>query len=50
MMSTLFESLALQDLRDRYENLFQAPQGHATILFIWQDGISGVAQLIDACL
>ena len=47
----LFECPALQDLRDRYENLFQAPQGHAVILFMWQDDIiGGVARFIDACL
>ena len=28
------ECPALQDLRDRYENLFQAPQGDAMILFM----------------
>ena len=41
---------ALQDLRDRYENLFQAPQGDAMIHFMWQDCIIGVARFIDACL
>ena len=40
----------LQDLRDRYENLFQAPQGDAMLLFMWQDDIIGVARFIDACL
>ena len=50
MRSTLcFECPALQDLRDRYENLFQAPQGDAMILFMRQDDIIGVAQFIDAC-
>ena len=46
----LFECPALQDLRDRYEDLFQAPQGDAMILFMWQDDIIGVARFIDACL
>ena len=46
----LFECPALQDLRDRYENLFQAPQGDAMLLFMWQDDIIGVARFIDACL
>ena len=51
----MFECPALQNLRDRYENLFQAPQGDAminlmNILFIWQDDIIGVARFIDACL
>ena len=41
---------ALHDLRDRYGNLFQAPQGDAMILFMWQDDIIGVARFIDACL
>ena len=31
------------------ENLFQAPQGDAMILFMWQDDIIGVARFIDAC-
>ena len=39
----LFECLALQDLHDRYQHLFQAPQGDAMILFMWQDDIIGVA-------
>ena len=38
----VFECPALQDLRDRYENLFQAPQGDAMILFMWQDDRIGV--------
>ena len=46
----LFEYPAFQDLRDRYEDLFQAPQGDAMILFMWQDDIIGVARFIDACL
>ena len=46
----VFECPALQDLRDRYENLFQAPEGDAMILFMWQDDIMGVACFIDACL
>ena len=46
----MFECLALQDLRDRYGILFQAPQGDAMILFSWQDDIIGVARFIDACL
>ena len=46
----LFECPALQDLRDRYENLFQAPQSDAMILFMWQDDIIGLAPFIDACL
>ena len=41
---------ALQDLRDRHENLFQAPQGVAKIFFMWQDDIIGGARFIDACL
>jgi hypothetical protein len=39
----VFECPALQDLRHRYENLFQAPEGDAMILFMWQDNIVGVA-------
>ena len=46
----VFECPALQDLRDKCENLFQAPQGDAMLLFMWQDDIIGVAQFIDACL
>ena len=46
----VFECPALQDLRDRYENLFQAPRGDAMILFMWQDDIIGVARFMDACL
>ena len=38
------------DALDGYENLFQAPQGDAMILFMWQNDISGVARFIDACL
>ena len=45
----LFECPELQDLRDGYEKLFQAPQGDAMIL-MWQDDIIGVARFIDACL
>ena len=45
----LIESPALQDLQNRYENSFQAPQGHAMILFMWQDNILGVARFVDAC-
>ena len=37
------------DALDGYENLFQAPQGDAMILFMWQDDISDVARFIDAC-
>ena len=44
-----FECPALQDLHDRYETLFQASQGDAMILFMWQDDIIGVARSIDAC-
>ena len=33
-----------------FQNLFQAPQGDAMILFMWQDDIIGVARFIDACL
>ena len=46
----LVECPALQDLLDRYENLFQAPQNDAMILFMWQDDIIGVARFTDACL
>ena len=46
----VFECPALQDLRDRNKNLFEAPQGDAMILFMWQDDIIGVARFIDACL
>ena len=46
----VFECPALQDLRDRYANLFQAPQGDAMILFVWQDDVVGVARFSDACL
>ena len=48
-LSLWFECFTLQNLRDTYENLFQAPQGHAMILFMWQDDIIGVARIIDAC-
>ena len=43
----LYECPALQDLRDRYENLFQAYQGDAMTLFMWQDDVIGVARVID---
>ena len=33
-MHLVFECRALQDLRDRYENLFQAPQGDAMIPYM----------------
>ena len=46
----LFECPALQDLLNRYENLFQAPHGDAVILFMRQDDIIGVAWIIDASL
>ena len=46
----MFECPALQGMRDRYGNLFRAPQGDAMILFMWQDDIIGVARFIDACL
>ena len=46
----MFECPALQDLRDRCKNLYQAPQGDAMILFMSQYDIIGVAQFIDACL
>ena len=46
MGSTLcVECPALQDLRDRYENLFQAPQGDAMMLFMCQDDVIGVASI-----
>ena len=48
--SLLFECPSLQGLRDKYENLFQAPQGGAMILFMWQDDMTGFAHFIDACL
>ena len=48
------DAAALQNLHDRYENLFQAHQVNAVILFMWQDDIIGVARepdrFIDACL
>ena len=44
----MFECPALQDLRDRNKNLFQAPHGDA--IFMWQDDIINVARFIDACL
>ena len=47
-MHLVFERPALQDLFDRCENLFQAPQGDAIILYMWQDDIIGVAWFIDA--
>ena len=46
----VFKCPALQELRDRKKNLFQAPHGDARILFIWQDDIIGGARFIDACL
>ena len=46
----VLECPALQDLRDRNKNLFQAPHGEAMILFMWQDDIIGVARLSDAGL
>ena len=46
----VLECSALQDLRDRYENLFQVPQADAMIPFMWQDDIIGVAVITDACL
>ena len=45
-----FECPALQNLQDRYQNLFQAPQGDVMSLFMWQDDIIGVARSIDICL
>ena len=42
----VFEYPALQDLRDRNKNLFQAPHGDAMILFMRQDDIIGVARFI----
>jgi hypothetical protein len=45
----VLECPALQDLRERYEDLFQAPQGDAMMLFMWQDDIIGVAQSIEKC-
>ena len=50
----VFECPALQDLRNRFENLLQlkAPQGNAMFLFMWQDDIIGFAPFleVDACL
>ena len=46
----LFDCPALQDLRDRNKNLFQAPQCDAMSRFMWQDDIIGVARFIDARL
>ena len=46
----MFECPALQDLRDRYENLLQAPQGDAIVPFMWQDDSVGVARIFDECL
>ena len=46
----MFECPALQELHDRYEKLFQAPQGDAMIFHMWQDDIIGVARFIDARL
>ena len=46
----VFECPALQDLRDRDENLLQAPPCDAMILFMWQDDIISVARFIDMCL
>ena len=48
--STASKCPALQDLRGRFENLFQAPQGDAMILFMWQDDTIDVARFIGACL
>ena len=45
-MHVVFECPALQDLRDRCETLFQAPQGDAMIVFMWQDDIIGVLALL----
>jgi hypothetical protein len=33
-------------MRERYENLLQAPQGDAMILFMWHDEINAVAWYI----
>ena len=33
-----------------FQNLSEAPQGDAIILFMWQDDIIGVARFTDACL
>ena len=46
----MFECPALQDLRDRFENLLQAPEGDEMILYMWQDDIIVVARYIDACI
>ena len=37
-------------LPDRDEDLYQAPQGDAMILFMWQDDIICVVQFLTACL
>ena len=44
------ECPALQDLRDRFESLFQAHQGGAMILFMWQDDVIGVVQHLYMCI
>ena len=46
----VFECPVLQDMQDRYQNLFQAAQGEAMILFMWQDDNIGFARFIDVCL
>ena len=45
---SVFECPALQDLRDRYENLFQTPQGHdrAMILFRYTCGRMTSSELL----
>ena len=40
-MHLVFECPALQNLRNEYDNLFQASQGDAMILFMWQDPAAG---------
>ena len=42
----MYECPLLQYLRERYENMVQAPQGDAMILFMWQDDIIGVLSIL----
>ena len=37
-------------MRETYENLLQAPEGDAMILFMWHDDINDVARYISGML
>ena len=47
---SVFESPALQDLRDKRHHLFEGTQADAVISCMWQDDITCMVRLIDECL